>query len=37
LGLIAGFAIVSGATLIIRAFTVRALLRSLTQQAGHAA
>ena len=37
LGLIAGFAIVSGVTLIIGAFTVRALLRPLAQQTGHAA
>jgi hypothetical protein len=37
LGLIAGFPIVSGVTLIIGGFTVRALLRPLAQQTGHAA
>jgi hypothetical protein len=37
LGLIAGFAILYGVTLIIGAFTVRALLRPQTQQTGHAA
>jgi hypothetical protein len=37
LGLIAGFTIVSGVSLITGAFTVRALLRLPAQQTGHAA